>query len=105
MAYDDILEELKSKGRYGDTELAHVTPGEAMLLKALGGSGTINPETGLKEYYPDFYSMGGIGRAAQKEFWVSMLDGGDMEIYARLKTGVIIQIQTPLFLYMAMKLI
>jgi hypothetical protein len=50
MAYDDILEELKSKGRYGDTELAHVTPGEAMLLKALGGSGTINPETGLKEY-------------------------------------------------------
>ena len=69
MAYDDILEELKRKGRYGDTELAHVTPGEAMLLKALGGSGTINPETGLKEYYPDFYSMGGIGRAAQKEFW------------------------------------
>lgn len=39
-----------SKGRYGDTMLAHVTPEEAELLKSLGGSGTINPETGLREF-------------------------------------------------------
>ena len=42
--------QLASKGRYGDTELAHVNPQEANLLRALGGSGTINPKTGLREY-------------------------------------------------------
>jgi hypothetical protein len=36
-------------GRFGDTQLAHVTPEEAELLKLLGGSGTINPYTGLRE--------------------------------------------------------
>lgn len=30
--------------------LAHVNPQEAALLKALGGSGTKNPYTGLPEY-------------------------------------------------------
>jgi hypothetical protein len=50
---DFLLEELKSKGRNGDTELAHVNPTEKMILKLLGGAGTINPETGLREYnYP-----------------------------------------------------
>ena len=51
MEYKDIYNILKSKGRFGDTELAHVTPEEKSLLKALGGSGTINPETGLSEYH------------------------------------------------------
>jgi hypothetical protein len=40
-----------SKGRNGDTMLAHITPSEAKLLKARGGSGTINPETGLPEFF------------------------------------------------------
>lgn len=40
-----------SRGRYGDTMLAHITPEEAKLLKARGGSGTINPETGLPEFF------------------------------------------------------
>lgn len=40
-----------SKGRYGDTMLAHITPAEARMLKARGGSGTINPETGLPEFF------------------------------------------------------
>tara|TARA_R100000808_G_scaffold410_3_gene2206 strand:+ start:14769 stop:16010 length:1242 start_codon:yes stop_codon:yes gene_type:complete len=44
-------ESLASMGRYGDTELAHVTPHEKALLKSLGGAGTTNPRTGLKEYY------------------------------------------------------
>ncbi|NBW08732.1 MAG: hypothetical protein EBR82_11985 [Caulobacteraceae bacterium] len=42
---------LQSKGRYGDTILAHITPKEAALLKKRGGSGTINPDTGLPEFY------------------------------------------------------
>ena len=45
-----LAQELQSKGRYGDTILAHINPQEAGILKALGGSGTINPDTGLPEY-------------------------------------------------------
>lgn len=46
----DNAQKLASMGRYGDTMLAHINPEEAMLLKALGGSGTINPRTGLPEF-------------------------------------------------------
>jgi hypothetical protein len=42
---------IASLGRNGDTMLAHITPGEAALLRARGGSGTINPATGLPEYF------------------------------------------------------
>lgn len=42
---------LASKGRYGDTMLAHINPEEAALLKSRGGAGTINPKTGLREFY------------------------------------------------------
>jgi hypothetical protein len=46
-----LAQELQSKGRNGDTILAHINPQEAGILKALGGSGTINPHTGLPEYW------------------------------------------------------
>jgi len=42
---------LASKGRYGDTMLAHINPQEAGLLRSMGGAGTINPQTGLREFY------------------------------------------------------
>lgn len=45
------MQKLASLGRYGDTMLAHINPEEAALLKARGGSGTINPDTGLPEYF------------------------------------------------------
>jgi len=45
-----LAKELQSKGRYGDTILAHINPQEAGILKALGGSGTRNPDTGLPEF-------------------------------------------------------
>jgi len=48
---------LTSKGRGNDTLLAHITPREAEILKAAGGSGTTNPETGLLEFYDDFEAM------------------------------------------------
>ena len=41
---------LASAGRGGDTVLAHINPQEASLLKSAGGSGTINPDTGLPEF-------------------------------------------------------
>ena len=46
-----IAQELQDYGRGGDTMLAHINPQEAMMLKAMGGSGTINPVTGLPEYF------------------------------------------------------
>ena len=42
---------LKKLGRHGDSELAHVNPQEKEMLKAMGGSGTINPYTELPEYH------------------------------------------------------
>jgi hypothetical protein len=44
-------EKLQQYGRNGDTMLAHITPEEANLLKSVGGSGTINPNTGLPEFF------------------------------------------------------
>jgi hypothetical protein len=42
---------LADMGRNGDTELAHITRGEAAMLRRAGGSGTVNPNTGLREYF------------------------------------------------------
>jgi hypothetical protein len=42
---------IAAQGQRGDTELAHVNPWEEMLLKALGGAGTVNPRTGLRQFY------------------------------------------------------
>lgn len=45
------IADLAQYGRHGDTMLAHITPEEAALLKSRGGSGTINPVTGLPEFF------------------------------------------------------
>lgn len=43
-------EQLRMQGRGGDTMLAHINPREAEMLRRSGGSGSINPQTGLPEY-------------------------------------------------------
>ena len=48
--FKELYNELAGYGIDGDTELAHVNTFEASLLKSLGGSGTINDITSLKEY-------------------------------------------------------
>ena len=48
---NEVAALLRSKGRKGDTVLAHINPEEAALLKARGGAGTLNPETGLPEFW------------------------------------------------------
>ena len=48
-----IAKILESKGRNRDKILAHINEDEAELLRMHGGSGTINPETGLMEFYDD----------------------------------------------------
>lgn len=47
---------LQTGGRGGDSELVHVNRREAEMLRRMGGAGTINPNTGLREY------KGGLGK-------------------------------------------
>src|SRR3990167_5630050 len=70
---DKHTKELISKGRYGDTILAHISPSEALLLKFAGGSGTINPDTGLPEFF-----LGGLLKGAGKVVSAPFKWGGDI---------------------------
>ena len=49
----ELASSLENYGRKGDTMLAHINPQEAQMLMEEGGSGTINPMTGLPEFYFD----------------------------------------------------
>jgi hypothetical protein len=51
-----IAKILESKGRNRDKILAHINEDEAELLRMHGGSGTINPETGLMEFDDGYQS-------------------------------------------------
>ena len=51
--FNQLYSELAGHGINGDTELAHVNKHEAAVLKAMGGSGTLNSVTGLRQY--DFF--------------------------------------------------
>jgi hypothetical protein len=48
----DLAEMLRQMGRGRDTVLAHITPEEAEMLMQMGGSGDMNPNTGLPEFQP-----------------------------------------------------
>lgn len=60
---------LAQQGRGGDTMLAHITPREAELLNAVTDGGSVNPKTGLPEFYDESQQgtaegdsgMGGMG--------------------------------------------
>ena len=60
---------LSRQGVRGDTELAHVNPWEAMLLKRLGGAGTINPQTGLRQFTTNW------GTSADRNKWIAGITG------------------------------
>lgn len=47
-----LAEMIRRMGRGNDTVLAHITPEEAEMLRKRGGSGSVNPETGLPEFQP-----------------------------------------------------
>jgi hypothetical protein len=67
----ELAEMLRQMGRGRDTILAHITPEEAEMLLKMGGSGTINPKTGLPEFQQDdIYDMdipGAGGTLAQQQ--------------------------------------
>ena len=48
----ELYRSVSSQGINGDTTLAHINEEEAALLKAHGGSGTVNSSTGLIQYDP-----------------------------------------------------
>jgi len=49
--FNYLYASIAGRGINGDTELAHVNKEEATLLKSVGGSGTVNPHTGLRQYF------------------------------------------------------
>jgi hypothetical protein len=51
--FKKLYKEIAGHGINGDTELAHINKHEAAVLKAMGGSGTVNNITGLREYWDD----------------------------------------------------
>jgi hypothetical protein len=55
MSLKDLAQQMKSRGRKGDTELIHMTRGEVaglqQLAEAAGGTLTRNPDTGLPEAF------------------------------------------------------
>ena len=58
---------IAAQGRGGDTMLAHINPREAEVLRRMGGSGTINPNTGLHEFKGGiFKSIGKIFKSVAK---------------------------------------
>jgi hypothetical protein len=51
----ELAEMIRRFGRGRDKILAHITPEEAVMLKKAGGSGKINPMTGLPEFQEEEY--------------------------------------------------
>jgi len=75
-----LAEMIRSKGRGRDTMLAHITPREAALLKRRGGSGTINPDTGLPEF-DDFASYDYSPPADVSPVYDVIQPGGEFQPY------------------------
>ena len=73
-AIKEQAQKLQSMGRNGDTILAHITPAEAQLLHDITDGGSINPETGLPEFFfGDFFggltdSFSSIGTSLSDSF-------------------------------------
>jgi hypothetical protein len=88
-------------GRFGDTMLAHINPREAQLLRKHGGSGTINPKTGLPEFIFKFlrkvwqavwkpvkkFLKSDIGKIVARVALNVVLPGYGEVIYAGLQTA------------------
>jgi hypothetical protein len=62
----DLADKVASAGRGGDELLAYLSPESVEFLKSRGGSGTINPITGLPEFKGGI--LGKVGRAIKRVF-------------------------------------
>ena len=66
MGLPDMAKRLAAAGRGKDSILAHINPKEAKLLKKHGGSGKINPATGIMEF--DDYEDYGVGPMIKTDY-------------------------------------
>jgi hypothetical protein len=66
--FKTLYKEISGKGIKGDSELAHINEFESRLLKMYGGAGTINEETGLRQYF------GGGGLAVVEQLQIQLLN-------------------------------
>jgi hypothetical protein len=74
----ELAELLRQMGRGPDSMLAHITPEEAQMLLEAGGSGRMNPMTGLPEFQPvyddftgQFYDDSGVAMQDVQDFYPS----------------------------------
>ena len=58
------LAQVAKQGRGGDTMLAHINSAEAEALRRMGGSGTINPNTGIHEFKGGLFKK--VGKLLKK---------------------------------------
>ena len=54
-------QQVRKAGRYGDSQLIHVNPDEKAMLDRMAPMTTINPETGL----PEYFSLGKVFKGAK----------------------------------------
>lgn len=81
----ELAEMLRQMGRGRDTVLAHITPEEAQMLMDMGGSGDINPNTGLPEFQYDYgEAYGNVTGEPQDYSYMNIPPayGGDVEAQA-----------------------
>lgn len=72
-----LAEMIRRFGRGEDKILAHITPNEAAMLKEAGGSGTVNPMTGLPEFQEDY----GFGYGQPGEYNFPAVSDYEYEAY------------------------
>jgi hypothetical protein len=89
-----LAEMIRRFGRGEDKILAHITPEEAAMLKEQGGSGTINPMTGLPEFQEDDYgrllaseSDYGAMQSPETDYRAEMLAAEPVGYYGTSQTG------------------
>ena len=79
--FNRLYEDISGKGVDNDTELAHVNKYEASVLRALGGSGTINPSTNLVQFMGGGGSSGGGGGGGQSSHTTSTVQKNEIPEY------------------------
>ena len=94
-----IRSALSTSGRNGDTLVAHINAAEARMLKDTGGSGTINPKTGLLEF---FNADGGVVGSLFADQEVAALEKtfGDLKsiIYSAASMAYAVGYNSPSFM-------
>ena len=93
---------LQDKGRNGDTILAHINPREAALLREQGGSGEINPETGLPEFSDwsegsSGYDEAGLDQLISQQEARYPDEGVSDQVFATRSLAAAPQSETPFF--------